>query len=146
MTVNEELHKMRKEFIEKHELKCENCELWEKNRKGKCASKTYCIVRDNSFNCAYKEKEKKAVYISPLWETIINRAVFLNEDIIVYPSREEGLPDNFSNVIKFLFGERVTLKEDVVNGYPSLVIRGANFELRNAHTTNANWTCREVKA
>lgn len=147
MSVNEELSKLRKEFVKKHGLKCENCELWEKNRKGKCASKTYCIVRDNSFNCAYKEKEKKeeAIYLAPLWETIINRAVFLNEDIILYPSREEGLPDNFGNVIKFLFGERVILKEDVINGYPSLIISGANFELRNARTVDAVWMTREVK-
>lgn len=88
---------------------------------------------------------EKSVYISPLWETTINRAVFLNQDIIVYPNREGGLPDNFGNVIKFLFGEGATIKEDVVNGYPSFVISGASFELRNAHTVNADWTHREVK-
>lgn len=88
---------------------------------------------------------KQTVYVSPLWETIINKAVFLNEDIIVYPNRERGLPDNFDNVIKFLFGEGTTIKEDVTNGYPSFVIRGASFELRNAHTINADWTYREVE-
>ena len=88
---------------------------------------------------------EKTVFISPLWETIINRAVFLNEDIIVYPRREGGLPSNFGNVIKFLFGEGVTLKEDIVNGYPSFIISGASFELRNARTVNADWTYREVK-
>jgi hypothetical protein len=87
----------------------------------------------------------KEILISPLWETIINRAVFLNEDIIVYPNSERGLPDNFGNVIKFLFGEGATVKEDVINGYPSFVIRGANFELRNARTVNADWVYREVK-
>lgn len=88
---------------------------------------------------------KQTVNISPLWETIINRAVFLNENIIVYPNREGGLPSNFSAVVKFLFGEGVTIKEDVINGYPSFVLSGASFELRNAHTVNADWTYREVK-
>lgn len=89
---------------------------------------------------------KQTAYISPSWETIIHRAIFLNEDIIVYPSREGGLPDNFGNVIKFLFGEGATLEEDVINGYPSLVIIGASFMLRNARTVNADWIYREVKA
>lgn len=91
------------------------------------------------------KNRKQTVYLSPLWETIINRAVFLNEDIIVYPNREKGLPDNFGNVIKFLFGEGATIKEDVINGYPSFIIKGASFELRNAHTVNADWVYREVE-
>ena len=91
------------------------------------------------------KSRKQIAYVSPLWETVINRAVFLNQDIIVYPDREKGLPDNFGNVIKFLFGEGATIKEDVVNGYPSFVISGASFELINAHTINADWTHREVK-
>ena len=57
MTLNEELSKLRLDFIIKHNLSCSTCENWEKNRKGKCASKTYCIVRDNSFNSAYKAKK-----------------------------------------------------------------------------------------
>lgn len=88
---------------------------------------------------------KQTASVSPLWETIINRAIFLNEDIIVYPNREGGLPDNFGNVIKFLFGEGATIKVDVTNGCPSFIIRGANFELRNAHTVNADWVCKEVE-
>ena len=88
---------------------------------------------------------KQTAYISPLWETIINKAVFLNQDIIVYPNRERGLSDNFGNVVKCLFGEGATIKEDVTNGYPSFVIKRASFELRDVHTTNATWTYREVK-
>lgn len=89
--------------------------------------------------------KEKAIYLSPLYETIINKAVFLNEDIIVYPSREGRLPDNFSEVIKFLFGEGAIIKEDITNGYPSFVINGAHFELRKARTLNADWICREVE-
>lgn len=53
----EELSEIRTQFIKKHNLKCENCQFWEKNKKGKCASKVYCIVRDNVMNCNYKPKE-----------------------------------------------------------------------------------------
>ena len=88
---------------------------------------------------------KQTVLVSPLWETVIDRAVFLHEDIIVYPNREGSLPFNFGNVVKFLFGEGATIKEDVTIGYPSLVISGASFELRNAHTVNAEWTYKEVR-
>ena len=56
-TLNEELSRIRKDFILKYNLSCSTCENWEKNRKGKCASKAYCIVRDNSFNCAYRAKK-----------------------------------------------------------------------------------------
>lgn len=57
MTLNEELSRIRKDFIVKYNLSCSTCENWEKNRKGKCAAKVYCIVRDNSFSCAYKAKK-----------------------------------------------------------------------------------------
>lgn len=57
MELNEELSRIRKDFIIRHNLSCSTCENWEKNRKGKCASKVYCIVRDNSFNCAYRAKK-----------------------------------------------------------------------------------------
>lgn len=56
-TLNEELSKIREEFILKHNLSCSTCKNWEKNQKGKCASKVYCIVRDATFHCAYKAKE-----------------------------------------------------------------------------------------
>lgn len=52
-----ELREMRDEFIKEHNIECKNCEYWEKNRKGKCASKVYCIVRDNVFNCNYRQKK-----------------------------------------------------------------------------------------
>ena len=54
-----ELREIRNNFIKEHNLKCENCQFWEKNRKGKCASKVYCIVKDNVLYCNYKPKENK---------------------------------------------------------------------------------------
>lgn len=53
-----ELREMRDKFVEEHNLKCSNCHYWELKKKGKCSSKVYCIVRDNVFNCNYKEKNK----------------------------------------------------------------------------------------
>lgn len=85
------------------------------------------------------------IVISPVWETTINKAIFLNQDLILYPDRKKGLPDNFGNVVKFLFGEGAYVIEDVVNGYPSFVIKGATFELNGARTENADWTTREVR-
>ena len=55
--LNKELSEMREQFIKKHNLKCADCAYWERHKKGKCASKVYCIVRDNVFNSNYKEKE-----------------------------------------------------------------------------------------
>ena len=54
-----ELSEIRTQFIKEHNLKCENCQFWEKNKKGKCASKVYCIVRDYVMNCNYKPKERE---------------------------------------------------------------------------------------
>jgi hypothetical protein len=58
MTLNEELSKLRQDFIIKHNLSCSTCEFWEKNKEGKCASKEYCIVKDNILYCAYKQKKE----------------------------------------------------------------------------------------
>ena len=84
-------------------------------------------------------------FISPCFETKINRAVFLHQDLVVYPDRDERLPDDIGNVIRFLFGKGVRLKEDIVNGYPSLILEGACYELRNVRTINADWTCQKVE-
>ena len=70
MSLNEELHRFREEFLLKHNISCSTCELWEKHKKGKCASKCYCIVRDNVLNCAYRQKKEtfrkdRRVYFCP---------------------------------------------------------------------------------
>lgn len=84
-------------------------------------------------------------FIRPRFETKINKAVFIHQDLVVYPDREKRLPDNFINVIKFLFGEGVHIREDVLDVYPSLTIENACYELRNVHTIDADWICQEVK-
>ena len=84
-------------------------------------------------------------FINPRFEARINRAVFINQDLVVYPDRGKGLPDNFENVIKFLFGAGAHIRQDVTNGYPSFTIKGASYGLRNVSTINADWTYHEVK-
>ncbi len=87
----------------------------------------------------------KEIVSSPLWETVINKAVFLQQDLIFYPNREKSMPDNLVNAVKFLFGEGAYVKEDFANGYPVIVIRGASFTLNGAKTINADWITREVR-
>ena len=76
------------------------------------------------------EVMEKKVFLTPRFETKINRAVFKHQDLVVYPDRNKRLPDNISNV---------------TNGYPSFTIEGACYELRNVRTINADWTYQEVK-
>lgn len=87
----------------------------------------------------------KKLFINPCFETKINRAVFMHQDLVVYPDRDKRLPDNLNNVIKFLFGEGAHIRLDTTNKFPSLTIEDACYVLRNARTINADWTCQEVK-
>lgn len=81
---------------------------------------------------------------SPTFETKIFKAVFLNQEIIVFP-REENIPDNIDNVIKFLFGEGAVVRQDYVNNSACIRIVGANYVLNDVKTINAVWEFKEVK-
>lgn len=81
---------------------------------------------------------------SPTFETKILKAVFLNQEIIVFPS-EENIPDNIDNVIKFLFGEGAVVTPDCVNNHNCIRIVGATYVLNNVKTLNAEWEFKEVK-
>lgn len=81
---------------------------------------------------------------SPTFETKIFKAVFLNQEIIVFP-RKENVPDNFDNVIKFLFGEGAVARQDCVNNTVCIRIVGANYVLNDVRTLNAEWEYKEVK-
>ena len=87
----------------------------------------------------------KQILFNPVFETLINKAVFVNQDIVVCPMGDK-LPYNITNVIKFLFGEGVYLEQDVVNESACLIIKGASYTLNGARTLNASWVCREVKS
>lgn len=81
---------------------------------------------------------------SPTFETKIFKAVFLNQEIIVFPC-EENIPDNIDNVIKFLFGEGAVARQDCVNNSACIRIVGANYVLNDVKTINAVWEFKEVK-
>ena len=59
--INRELRELKNKFIEEHKLSCERCSYLKPN--GKCASKVYCIVRNNVFFTPFEEKsnEKESV-------------------------------------------------------------------------------------
>lgn len=85
-----------------------------------------------------------SLLLNPVFETLINKAVFINQDILVYP-RDTPLPKNITEVVKFLFGEGTHLEQDVVNGSAVLKITGATYVLSGAKTLNADWTYKEIK-
>lgn len=87
---------------------------------------------------------KKEILFSPVFETKINKAVFINQDIFVFP-RDIPMPENTLKVIKFLFGEGVELKQDTVNNRGCLIIKGATYILSGVKTLNADWTFKEIK-
>lgn len=51
------------------------------------------------------------IFRNPVYETKIAKAVFINQDIVVFPS-DLRVPNNLSEVVKFLFG----LLEEAVQG------------------------------
>ena len=81
---------------------------------------------------------------SPTFETKIFKAVFLNQEIVVFPDREKT-PNNLSEAVKFLFGEGAVVIQDCVNNSACLRITGANYVLNNVRTINAEWEYKEVK-
>lgn len=81
---------------------------------------------------------------NPTFETKIFKAVFLNQEIVVFPNREK-VPDNLSEAVKFLFGKGAVVIQDCVNNSVCLRITGANYVLNNARTINAEWEYEEVK-
>ena len=56
MNLNEEFRKFREELMLKNNISCSNCEFFGKDREGECASKIYCILKDNCFPYNYKPR------------------------------------------------------------------------------------------
>lgn len=83
------------------------------------------------------------IFRNPVYETKIAKAVFINQDIVVFPS-DLRVPNNLSEVVKFLFGEGATVVYDYVNNHNCIKIIGANYVLDNVKTLNAEWTYKEV--
>ena len=87
----------------------------------------------------------KEVQISPLWKTTIHKAVFMNEEIVVYPDRDRKLPDRLTDAVKFLFGEGAYIVGDFSEGFPKYIIKGASYVLSNVSTIDAQWSTQEIK-
>lgn len=83
------------------------------------------------------------IFRNPTFETKINKAVFLNQEIVVFPQGK--MPKNLDEAIKFLFGEGAVATQDCVNTCGCIRITGANYVLNNAKTLNADWEHKEVK-
>ena len=86
----------------------------------------------------------ESVFRNPIFETKIIKAVFTNQDIVVFP-QDVRAPDNLSKVVKFLFGEGAVVTQDYVNNHSCIRITGASYVLDNVKTLNAQWEYKEVK-
>ena len=86
----------------------------------------------------------KKIIRSPTFETKIIKAIFLNQEIVVFPCKEK-VPNNFNEVIKFLFGDGAVAIQDCVNRNACIRITGATYVLNDVKTLNAQWEYREVE-
>jgi hypothetical protein len=89
-------------------------------------------------------RRKKSVFHTPLFETKIIKAIFLNQEIVVFPHKEK-VPNNITEVVRFLFGEGAVVMQDFVNNSACVRITNANYVLDNVKTINAEWEYKEVK-
>lgn len=83
------------------------------------------------------------IFRNPTFKTKIIRGVFINQDLVVFP--QGRIPDNLREVIKFLFGEGVIVKQDLINEHGCIRITGASYVLDNVETLNADWICEEIE-
>lgn len=83
------------------------------------------------------------IFTNPMIETKINKAVFSNQDILVFPNREKA-PNNFCEVIKFLFGKTAEATEYCIDNVKYIKITGANYVLKNVKTLNADFIMTEL--
>lgn len=87
----------------------------------------------------------KEVIFSPYYETTINKAVFINQDITISPDMEYKIPNNLSNVVKFLFGEDSYIEHGISsNGHPEFIIKNASFILNKAKTMNMDFIMKNL--
>lgn len=91
-----------------------------------------------------EEKRTKSTFLNPVFETLINKAVFINQDITVYPD-DIICPHHLTDVVKFLFGEGAYVKQDVINNKSCLIIKGATFVLSDVKTLNADWIIKKIE-
>lgn len=79
------------------------------------------------------------IFRNPTFKTKIITGVFIDQDLVVFPRGR--IPDNLREVIKFLFGKGVIVKQDRINNHGCIRITGASYVLDNVETLNADWIC-----
>lgn len=84
----------------------------------------------------------KTIKVNPILQALINRAVFINQDLVVFP--QGRMPDNLSEVAKFLFDEGTVVTQDRVDDHACIRITGASYVLNNVKTLDAEYTCRMI--
>ena len=80
---------------------------------------------------------------NPTFKTKIIRGVFINQDLVVFS--QGRIPDNLREVIEFLFGKGVIVKQDRINNHGCIRITGASYVLDNVETLNADFICEEIE-
>lgn len=78
------------------------------------------------------------IVTNPILETTIKKAVFNEQDILVFPHNVR-MPENLNSVIKFLFGDAAVATEYCVDNFNCIRITDANFILKNVKTFNADF-------
>ena len=78
------------------------------------------------------------IVTNPIFETTIKKAVFNEQDILLFPHNGR-MPENLNSVIKFLFGDAAVATEYCVDNFSCIRITGANFVLKNVKTFNADF-------
>lgn len=81
--------------------------------------------------------------LNPTFETKINKAVFSKQDILIFPNRYK-VPDNFCEVVKFLFGNTAVATEYYIDNVKYIKITGANYVLKDVKTLNADFITTEL--
>lgn len=81
--------------------------------------------------------------VDTLFKLDIQRATFVNQDIVVFPE-DVKVPDNLNDVVKFLFGRSAEVKWECTNNNCILVrIIRANYILDNVTTSQADFIIKE---
>lgn len=83
------------------------------------------------------------IVTNPMFETTIKKAVFNEQDILVFPRKIKST-ENIRSVIKFLFGDAADIMEYRIDNLSLLRITGANFVLKDVKTLNADFNVTEL--
>lgn len=85
----------------------------------------------------------KKLVTNTLFNLDIEKATFINQDIVVFPEYTR-VPDNLNDAVKFLFGKSAEVEWGHSNSNRTLVrIKRANYILDNVTTLQADFLIKE---